>query len=112
MAINSRQKGKRIERFFATLLRPFFPDIRRNAGTQSQSGGVDLENCDPFNFEIKGGKNYDIVAIQKIIDQVKQEGKGENINVALVKPDRKDWYAIIPQDDFLRILEVFLSKHQ
>lgn len=103
--INSRQKGKRGERWFATRLRPIFPDIRRNAGTQAQSGGVDLENTGIFNFEVKFGKAYYIKSVKKMIDQVKAEGKKENYNTVLVKPERDDAYVLIPFDDFLEILQ-------
>lgn len=104
MSVNSRQKGKRIERFFATLLRPLFPDIRRNAGIQAQSGGVDLECTNPFNMEVKGGKYADIKKVQDWIDQVKKEGDPLNWDVILVKPDRKEPYIIMPYADWYEML--------
>ena len=101
---NNRQKGKRIERWFATELRRIFPKIRRNAGIQAQSGGVDLEETGVFDFEVKGGKAYNNKMIRKFIDQVQSEGKGTNYKVVLVKPDREEPYAIIPFEDFFEIL--------
>lgn len=102
--INSRQKGKRIERYFANTLKDIFPNIRRNAGIQAQSGGVDLEETGCFDFEVKGGKAYNIVKIRNMIDQVQEEGSDHNYKVVLVKPEREDPYAIIPYTDFLDLL--------
>lgn len=102
---NQRRKGKRIERWFVNNgLKDIFPDIRRNAGTQAQSGGVDLENTPGFNFEVKGGKSYTWKGVRDVIDQVKEEGKKSNIDVALVKPHREESYALIPFEDFKELL--------
>lgn len=103
---NNRQKGKRGERYFANLLKPIFPEVRRNAGTQSQSGGVDLEHTDPFNIEVKFGKHGNIVKVLKWLEQVKSEGRKDNFDVVLVKPDRCDPYIIMPYDDFMEILAI------
>lgn len=105
MAINSRQKGKRIEREIATLFRPIFPDIQRNAAEQARDGGVDLLNTGCFDFEVKGGKQCNIAKVSKWLDQVQAEGSKENYKVVAVKPDRQDPYVIIPMSDFLELLE-------
>ena len=110
--INSREKGKRGEREMKNLLKPIFPDIRRNAGTQAQSGGVDLENTEPFDFEVKYGAMYQSKMIQKLIDQVKAEGKVTNYKVLLVNPGRGfDKYAALPLADFVELLEI-LKKNE
>lgn len=101
---NNRQKGKRGERYFASRLREVFPNIRRNAGTQSQSGGVDLENTSRFDFEVKTGKSWKIKKVRQALDQVNQEGKKLNYKIVLVKPDREDPYAIMPFCDLKDIL--------
>lgn len=97
---NARQKGKRIERWFANKMENIFPNIRRNAGTQAQSGGVDLEQTPGYNFECKGGKKYTLESVQDAINQVKKEGKDGYFDIVLVKPNsgrwhKKDPYAII-----------------
>lgn len=107
---NKRRKGKRIERWFANQLKNIFPNIRRNAGTQSQSGGVDLEKTGCINFECKGGKRYCYAGIRKMLDQVKEEGKPENFDVVLVKPHYEEPYALIPFDDFKQILEIMKKE--
>ena len=105
MPVNSRQKGKRIERFFANKLKHIFPDIRRNAGIQAQSGGVDLEKTGCFNFEVKGGKYARSKKIRDWLDQVKGEGEKENLDCILVKPEREECFVVMPFDDFLEWLE-------
>lgn len=107
---NSRQKGKRIERFFAKLLKEIFPNIRRNAGIQAQSGGVDLEETPGFNFEVKGGKYAKSKKVRDWIDQVQSEGKPQYWDVLLIKPDREDPYALIPIDDFIEILQAMRKE--
>lgn len=81
-----------------------FPDVRRNAGTQSQSGGVDLENTAGFSFEIKGGKRYKSRMIRKILDQAEKQRKEGSIVIALVKPSREKAYGIMPLEDLLRLI--------
>lgn len=116
--MGARTKGKVIERWFVNNgLKKIFPNIRRNAGTQSQAGGVDLENSGPFNIECKGGKTYSWTGVKKMIDQVKEEGRPENWDMVLVRPQEKtgrQWfqeaYAIIPFPDLLEILQVMKKE--
>lgn len=108
---NNRRKGKVFERWFVNNgLKNIFPEVRRNAGTQSQSGGIDLENTGIFNFEIKAGKSYKSKLIRGFIDQVQCEGKKENWCTVLVKPDHEEPYAIIPYEDFLEMLQVMKTE--
>lgn len=102
---NTRQAGKRYEREIANQLKNIFPNIRRNAGTQSQSGGVDLENTGCFNIEIKGGKQCVIKKIDKWREQLRNEGKPENYGLLFVRPSREKGYVILEIDDFLELLE-------
>ncbi len=103
--INSRQKGKRLERYFAGKLRPIFPEIQRNANGQSQEGGIDLRNTDPFNFEVKGGKYAKIKKIREWLEQVATEGKRSNYDVLLIKPEREEPYVVMPYDAFHDLIE-------
>jgi hypothetical protein len=103
--VNARNKGARGERYFATRLRPIFPSIRRNAGVQAQSGGVDLEETDPFNIECKVGKAYNIKKVTQMLRQVRQEGKKANWGVVCVKPDREPAYVLMYFEDFYELIE-------
>jgi len=110
MRINSREKGKRGERYFKQRLINIFPNIRRNANEQSQMGGVDLLECEPFDFEVKIGEICKSRKIRLWIDQVESEGNPSNFKTVLVKPDDEKPYAIIPLDDFLNILELMKNE--
>ena len=102
--INTRQQGKAWERFFVHRLNDIFPNIRRNAGTQSQSGGVDLENTKPFNFEVKGGKQCRIKKTRGWLEQIKSEGIATSWDAVLVKPSREEGFVLMPFEDFKEIL--------
>lgn len=110
MPINSRQKGKRIERAWATDLREFFPGIRRNAGTQAQSGGRDLENTGDWSWEIKGGKGYKSKMVRDFLNQAKEEAKGKPYPIVGVSPDREDPYIIMGFEDFKKIMRLLINK--
>ena len=103
---NNREKGKRYERKLATLLRPIFPLVARNSEHQAIDGGVDLVNTGLFDFEVKGGKQYKSKMMRDIIDQVTGEGKKGNYKVAVIFPDREDPYAVIPLEDFIKLIKV------
>ena len=108
--MTNRDKGKRVERWWATELREFWPNIRRNAGIQSQSGGRDLEETGNFAWEIKGGKMYVSKMIRNIINQAKSESGEGQLTIAGVKPEREDPYIIMPFEDFKIMLREYLVK--
>jgi len=110
---NSRDKGKRNERWFVNNgLQNYFPGIRRNAGTQAQSGGVDLENTPGFNFEVKSGPKFNYKNTREAIEQVQGEGVDEDVDVVLVRPQEETGnkqylqaFAMIPFADFMQLLD-------
>lgn len=114
--MSQRRKGKEIERWFINNgLKEIFPEIRRNAGTQSQSGGVDLENTPGFNFEVKGGMQYYSKMIKDVLEQVDEEGDPKNWDVALIRPQNRSGrrtyepaYALIPFEHFLEMIQEIL----
>lgn len=102
--VNSRQKGKRIERFFLdTYLKELWPDAKTNRADQAADGGVDIVGV-PFDCEIKGGKAYKSKMIQKIIEQINAEGSDNRIKIAFIKPDREDEYVLIPKNTIKAIM--------
>ena len=101
---NNRQKGKRVERWWATELREFWPNIRRNAGIQAQSGGRDLEETPGWSWEVKGGLMYKSKMIRDVIDQAKAETKDGDFTIAGMKPDHEEPYIIMPLEDFKRLM--------
>lgn len=102
--INSRQKGKRGERFIKNLLKPIFPEIQRNYNEQSELGGVDFKNTDPFDFEVKYGNAYKIVKVRKMLNQVEHEGKDTNFKCVIVKPQNEEEYCLLPLSDMIEIM--------
>lgn len=108
MGALSRNKGKRVERDFAFLLRKIFPEVARNANEQSQMGGVDLKETQPFAFEVKGGKQCNIVKIKKWMDQAQSQVTSEYSKpIVLVRPDREKSYAIMDMDVLLSLLSTY-----
>jgi Holliday junction resolvase len=107
--MSNRQKGKRGERYFANLLKEFFPEVRRNAGEQAQQGGVDLLGTEPFDFEIKFGKAYKSKLNRDLLDQIESEGKEGNFHIVLVKPDHEKPYVLMPFVHF-QVLLALLNK--
>lgn len=104
---NNRAKGARGERYFKQKLIQFFPNIRRNAGTQAQSGGVDLENTDDWDFEVKVGKQCVIKKVRGWLDQVQKEGKKDHLKVVLCHPEREQDYVIMDYDSFEFLMGVY-----
>lgn len=109
---NSRQKGKRIERYFKNKLKKYFPFVERNANGQSQSGGVDLLYTGKFDFEIKGGKQAKIKKIRSWLDQVENEGrpKEDFFKIVLVHPDREEDFVIMTYQDFEVLLKNYIEN--
>lgn len=110
--INSRQKGKRIERYFVNLLKPILPNLRRNANEQSQRGGVDIIDDDypAIDFEVKGGKAFVSKMIRTVVNQLETEGTKGNLKIACIKPEREDPYYIMPNDTLQEILGFYIKN--
>lgn len=106
MTYSNRDKGKVIERYFATELRPYFPNIQRNAGTQAREGGCDLINTPFFSFEVKGGKAYVSKMVRDCLDQVKREARPNTLRSVLFKPDREEPYVAMPFEDFKKLVSL------
>lgn len=104
---NNRQAGKRWERYFANDLKSIFPDVKRNANEQSQMGGLDLKNTAPFGFEIKGGKQCNIVKIDNWLEQLNTELKqaGIKYGAVLCKPSRKEPFVILSYKQYIELIE-------
>lgn len=108
---NTRKKGKVGEGWFVNNgLKEIWPECRRNAGSQAQSGGVDIENTNPFNVEIKYGRSYKSKMLRKVIDQAESQGRKQNFTLCLIKPDREKPYAVIPWEDFKEILSMMKAE--
>lgn len=72
MGLKSRQKGKRIERYVANLLKEIWPNARRGL-TQSRGATEPDVTGTPFWVEVKGGKNPpkpEVALLQATKDQL------------------------------------------
>ena len=135
--IDSREKGKRIERVVANALRPYFPSIARNANAQSQSSdGRDLINTPGFAFEIKGGKSVQTGTwglIQKALAQnILAKKEAADIGVVWVRTDNVDAspnsakikriqklgrdprleFVVLTANDFTKLLKTHVKKNK
>lgn len=102
---NNRAKGARGERYFRNKLLPFFPKIRRNVGEQWQKGGLDFEETDNWDFEVKVGKQCVIKKVLGWLEQVQKEGKEGHFKVVLCHADFDQDYVIIDYKTFERFLK-------
>ena len=102
---NNRDKGKVGERWLAGILRPLFPDVQRNAGTQAREGGADLINTGKFAFEMKYGKSYVSRMNRNLLDQAIKEAKEGEVPVVVVKPHREKPFVMMQLDDFIHLIK-------
>lgn len=105
--MSSRSKGKRYERDVIEALKKVFPNCHRNWLEQSAQGGVDINDTPRFAFEVKGGKQANIAKIRKWLNQLEDEVVNDDFKVLLARPIRENWYALMPFDDFLKLLIEF-----
>lgn len=102
----ARNKGLNWERKIANELKDIFPKAKRHLESQSDEAmlGMDLENTEPYAFQLKCLKNY---APINRIEEIKAD---DLIPVLLTKGDRKRPVACLYFDDFKRILEILHGR--
>lgn len=99
----ARQRGVSFEREIAMGLRPVFPKARRHLEYQSaEANGVDLVETGLYRIQCKRGKKYaSLSAIQEV--QADEVVRGE-IPVLVTQGDRQRILAVIPFEEFVRLL--------
>ena len=98
----SRTKGLSFERQIAIKLREIFPNARRHLEYQSEeANGVDLVNTGAFRIQCKKLKKYaPITCIEEVVcDPVMGD-----IPVLITAGDNKPAMAVLPLDDFLKLI--------
>ena len=102
MTINSRQKGKVGELEIAEFLREHgFPGARRGQQFSGLGDSPDVVGVPGVHVEVKRvekGNLYDWMA------QAKRDAKEGNIPVVMHRRSRQDWVAILPLDEFLKMV--------
>ena len=101
MGKSQRTKGSSFERWVANQLKSVFPEAKRHLEFQTQEArGVDLDNTGPFAIQCKAYAKYP--PITKIQEVQLREGE---IPVLVCKGDRLTPMAVLPFDEFVRLLE-------
>lgn len=108
MPINSRAKGVRGELELAAILREYGFEAKRG---QQHAGGADSQdvkhNIDGFHFECKLVEG---LSLYPAMEQAKRDKAPDDIPVVAHRRNKKEWLAILPLRDFLKLLkeEVFI----
>lgn len=106
MAVNSRAKGARNERMWASICRDEGYSLTRRGcqfagGPDSpdiQTGDAELER---IHFEVKSGKRIDVWGAIAQAERDKALGK---LAVCPLHRDRYDWIVAMPSHDWFRLL--------
>ena len=107
--INSKQKGKRIERFFVNFLKELGLTARRGQqfkGTEDSPDIIVKEWKTYIHIEVKGGKKLNIFkALQQAVDDKSEE----EIPIVFYKQDHKEPIVILFADKFVQIAQAWLD---
>jgi Holliday junction resolvase len=106
MPINSRQKGARNERAWASICRhEGYAKTTRGCQFAGGPDSPDIQTGDPelelIHFEVKSGKRIDVWGAIAQAERDKAEGK---ISVCPLHRDHYDWVVAMPATDFFRML--------
>lgn len=102
MTINSREKGKRIERAAAKALSEMGFKCRRGVQYQGGPGSADVVGIPGVHLEIKGTERFQL---HKSLEQSKAEaGEGE-VPLVLLKQNGKPWVVICELDRLIDLAE-------
>lgn len=105
--INANKKGKRGEREAAALLREYGFEARRG---QQFSGGGDspdvVHSIPNVHIEVK---RTEALSLYKAMDQAREDSGGK-VPVVLHKRNGREWLAVIPASDLLRVFQYIGEK--
>ena len=97
-----RTKGHSFERMIAKLLRPVFPNARRQLEYhQDDCNGVDIQNADPYLIQCKALKGY--ASINRL-DEIKPDKLMGDVPILITKADNKPIMVVMPFTHFLSLL--------
>lgn len=103
MSINSRKKGAIGEREFRDYLRAHGIEARRGqqfSGSPDSPDVVsDLDNI--VHWEVKRVEN---LSLYPAMEQATRDSRTDQIPVVAHRRNRREWLAILPMDDFLRLV--------
>lgn len=101
--INSRAKGARGERAFRDVLRAAGYNARRGAQYSGHVEAPDVICYDlpDIHFEVKCVENGNVY---NFVEQAQRDSAGKKYPVVALKRNGREWLAILPMDDFLRMI--------
>lgn len=103
--VNARRKGHGFEREVAVMLRPYYPDAKRQLEYQ-EGLGYDLQNTGDLSVQCKVGKSF------KIENALKEAIRPKKIAVAITKRDKEDIVVSMYWKDFEYFLTSYLKNNQ
>jgi hypothetical protein len=98
----ARRKGHNFEREVANLLKPYYPDAKRQLEYQ-EGLGYDIQGTGNLSIQCKVGKSF---KIEKALKEAIQKNK---IPVAITKRDREDIVVSMYFKDFEFFLTAYLD---
>lgn len=101
----ARRKGHNFERDVANLLKPYFPDAKRQLEYQ-EGLGYDIANTGELSIQCKVGKSF------KIEKALKEAVREKHIPIAITKKDREDIVVSMYWKDFEYFLIAYLKDNQ
>ena len=99
----ARRKGHNFEREVANLLKPYYPDAKRQLEYQ-EGLGYDIQNTGNLSIQCKVGKSF------KIEKALAEAVRDKFIPVAITKRDREDIVVSMYWKDFEYFLVSYLTK--
>lgn len=103
--MNSKQKGNRGEREFASLCREHGYDCRRTqqfaGGTEESADVIGLPN---IHIEVK---RVEKLNIYDAIGQAVRDSKGKNLPIVAHRKNDHDWLITMKADDWFKIFKEF-----
>ncbi len=102
MSVNSRAKGCRGERELAGVIRDYGWDARRGQQFSGSPDSPDIVHSIPgLHIECKRTKRLNLY---DALSQAKGDKADDEIPVVCHRRDRCEWVAILPLEDFLKIM--------
>jgi len=101
----SRRKGHNFEREVAIMLRPYFPNAKRQLEYQ-EGLGYDIQGVDNLSIQCKKGSSF---KIEKALEQAIVKNK---IPIAITKRDREDVVVSMYWKDFEYFLVSYLKENK
>ena len=102
--INSKDKGKRGERYVAKLLREYGYDAKRGVQYQGSPNSPDVTGLPKVHIEVKFTEKLNI---WNALEQSKRDSGDDEIPVVMFKRNRTQVYVAMPFDEFVEMYKAW-----